>query len=133
MMLQNSKNILLEGNYKPVGNLEIRKNATGIMRNNVCNVRYHATYEHLASKGGSVIYYGNINPSDYRGSRPNVNTSWLGSTNSGMPTVGKFNKGDIIWNGNPSAGGVIGWVCVTSGEFGSGTDPVFKPFGDIGS
>lgn len=45
---------------------------------------------------------------------------------TGIPTSGYWNKGDIIYNTDPLAGGYIGWVCVTSGAFGS-----WKGFGLI--
>jgi hypothetical protein len=35
------------------------------------------------------------------------------------PTVGTWNRGDIVWNSSPSAGGVPGWVCVASGTPGT--------------
>lgn len=35
------------------------------------------------------------------------------------PTTGSFARGDIIWNSTPSAGGTIGWVCVTAGSPGT--------------
>jgi hypothetical protein len=38
---------------------------------------------------------------------------------SGPPTVGTWNRGDIVWNSFPSAGGVPGWVCVASGTPGT--------------
>lgn len=42
------------------------------------------------------------------------------------PTIGDWVRGDIIYNSAPSAGGKIGWVCVTSGSPG-----VWKAFGVI--
>ena len=35
------------------------------------------------------------------------------------PTVGYWRRGDICWNTEPSASGVPGWVCVTSGTPGT--------------
>ena len=35
------------------------------------------------------------------------------------PTAGNWQKGDIVYHAYPSAGGYIGWVCTTSGTFGS--------------
>jgi hypothetical protein len=43
-----------------------------------------------------------------------------------VPTSGAHARGEIVWNMNPSAGGKIGWVCVTSGTPGT-----WKPFGPI--
>lgn len=46
--------------------------------------------------------------------------------NSSPPSTGTWNRGDIIYNSLPNAGGKIGWVCVTGG--GPGT---WKAFGSI--
>lgn len=42
------------------------------------------------------------------------------------PTVGAWEQSDIIINTAPTAGGNIGWVCVTSGSPGT-----WKTFGTI--
>ena len=42
------------------------------------------------------------------------------------PTDGDYVIGDIIWDVAPTAGGTIGWVCITSG-----TPGVWKTFGAI--
>jgi hypothetical protein len=42
------------------------------------------------------------------------------------PTSGTWNKGDSVMNGNPSAGGTAGWICVTAGTPGT-----WKTFGTI--
>lgn len=42
------------------------------------------------------------------------------------PTVGDWLRGDIVYNSTPSAGGTVGWVCVTSGTPGT-----WKAFGTI--
>lgn len=42
------------------------------------------------------------------------------------PSSGKHERGDKVWNTAPSAGGVIGWVCVTAGTPGT-----WKAFGAI--
>ncbi|MBP3887759.1 MAG: right-handed parallel beta-helix repeat-containing protein [Cellulosilyticum sp.] len=47
-------------------------------------------------------------------------------TNSSEPSTGSHIKGEIVYNSNPSAGGNIGWVCVTSGSPGT-----WKAFGSI--
>lgn len=41
---------------------------------------------------------------------------WL---SSGVPTVGNWEQGDEIKNESPAAGGNVGWVCTTSGTFGT--------------
>lgn len=45
---------------------------------------------------------------------------------SAAPTSGTFNTGDIMLNNSPSAGGFIGWVCVSGGSPGT-----WKTFGSI--
>jgi hypothetical protein len=42
------------------------------------------------------------------------------------PVTGTWARGDIVFNSTPSAGGYIGWVCVTAGTPGT-----WKEFGDI--
>lgn len=48
------------------------------------------------------------------------------SVASAIPTTGVWDKGNIIWNSNPTTGSTIGWVCVTSG-----TPGIWKTFGSI--
>jgi hypothetical protein len=50
---------------------------------------------------------------------------------SSPPTTGTWKLADKVWNTNPVSGGVMGWVCIQAGTFGSGNDPVFKEFGII--
>jgi hypothetical protein len=49
-------------------------------------------------------------------------------TSNGIPTEGRYNKGDIVWNTDPKATDYIGWVCVTPGSPGA-----WLPFGVIAS
>ena len=49
---------------------------------------------------------------------------------SKLPTRGTYNKGDIIYNSSLTAGGNLGWVCISPGTFG-GTAPTFKAFGTL--
>jgi hypothetical protein len=42
------------------------------------------------------------------------------------PTTGTYNQGDIVYNRNPTAGGHVGWICVSSGSPG-----LWKLFGPI--
>lgn len=39
--------------------------------------------------------------------------------NTTIPTTGTFARGSIVWNIEPSAGGVPGWMCVTAGTPGT--------------
>ena len=41
---------------------------------------------------------------------------WYGTT---APTVGAWQRGDVVFNSTPSAGGTPGWVCVTAGTPGT--------------
>jgi len=38
---------------------------------------------------------------------------------SAIPVSGSYNRGDVVLNSEPSAGGTPGWVCVTSGTPGT--------------
>ena len=42
------------------------------------------------------------------------------------PSSGTYTRKQIVWNSEPSPGGVIGWVCVASGSPGT-----WKAFGTI--
>lgn len=43
-----------------------------------------------------------------------------------IPAAGTWNRGDIVWNAQPAAGGTAGWVCTTAGTPGT-----WKTFGSI--
>jgi len=45
---------------------------------------------------------------------------------SGIPTMGLYNQGDIVWNDSPAPGSYMGWVCVRTG-----TPGMWKEFGKI--
>lgn len=42
------------------------------------------------------------------------------------PSSGNYNKGDIVWNSEPTTGRHVGWVCTKSGNPG-----IWQPFGEI--
>ena len=44
------------------------------------------------------------------------------------PAAGEFNKGDIVWNSEPSVGAYVGWICTKAGNPGT-----WEPFGKIGN
>lgn len=48
------------------------------------------------------------------------------ATGSAAPASGEHARGEIVFNNAPSAGGKVGWVCVTGGTPGT-----WKPFGAI--
>jgi hypothetical protein len=48
------------------------------------------------------------------------------ATGTDRPTAGEFNKGDIVWNSNPTQDNFIGWVCIETGAPGA-----WLPFGAI--
>lgn len=52
------------------------------------------------------------------------NSNYYSATSA--PTIGTHYKGDIVYNSNPTAGGNLGWVCITPGIPGT-----WKPFGSI--
>ena len=43
-----------------------------------------------------------------------------------IPTTGTWARGDIVYNSAPTAGGTIGWVCVSAGSPGT-----WKAWGSI--
>lgn len=47
---------------------------------------------------------------------------------SQAPTSGNWNPGDIVYNTAPTAGGNVGWVCISAGSPGT-----WKTFGTIGA
>lgn len=52
--------------------------------------------------------------------------AWLSS----VPTTGKWARGDVIYNLSIVAGGSMGWMCVTAGDF-AGTPPIFKAMPNV--
>ncbi|WP_407497591.1 right-handed parallel beta-helix repeat-containing protein [Acinetobacter baumannii] len=46
---------------------------------------------------------------------------------TGIPSVGTYEVGDIIWNTSPVLAGPLGWVCVTAGSPGT-----WAQFGEVG-
>tara|TARA_B100000925_G_scaffold133365_1_gene99701 strand:- start:61 stop:507 length:447 start_codon:yes stop_codon:yes gene_type:complete len=44
----------------------------------------------------------------------------------GIPTIGLYNQGDIVWHDAPSPGGHLGWICVRTGTPGE-----WRSFGTI--
>lgn len=80
------------------------------------------------------ITYGDRNVNKLLFLNKNVNKWYdsLGNTpvakRSSIPGSGTYAVGDIVWNSTPSAGGNIGWVCVTAGTPGT-----WKSFGSISS
>jgi len=43
------------------------------------------------------------------------------------PTIGFYNKGDIVWDDDPKPNGKVGWICVRTGTPGE-----WRSFGNIG-
>lgn len=52
---------------------------------------------------------------------PNNEVIYLitGSKATAAPTTGTWKRGDIVYNSTPSAGSIMGWVCVTAGTPGT--------------
>tara|TARA_E500000178_G_scaffold345944_1_gene396733 strand:- start:532 stop:918 length:387 start_codon:yes stop_codon:yes gene_type:complete len=44
-----------------------------------------------------------------------------------IPTIGFYNKGDIVWTDNPQSNGNVGWICIRTGTPGE-----WRTFGNIG-
>lgn len=80
--------------------------------------------DHVIDTNGAVIteHGGNILSQDFKigGKRHGYGTT--------PPVDGEWEKGDIIYNTNPSPGGFAGWICVTAGTPGT-----WKGFGLIES
>lgn len=55
-----------------------------------------------------------------------LSTSVKHTAASAAPTTGTWQRGEVIWNNSPSAGGYVGWVCTASGTPGT-----WKEFGAI--
>jgi parallel beta-helix repeat protein len=85
----------------------------------VTDLNYGSTNRPAAGKAVSL-------PSD-PSSRPHTMQSGNTEANA-APTTGTWNRGDRVWNTQPTAGGTAGWVCVTSGSPGT-----WKTFGVIGA
>jgi parallel beta-helix repeat protein len=62
----------------------------------------------------------------YSMNNPAGNNYIINYKGSAAPTTGTYNVGDIFYNSAPTAGGYIGWVCVTAGTPGT-----WKTFGAI--
>ena len=45
---------------------------------------------------------------------------------NGIPTIGLFNQGDIVWHDAPAPGGNLGWICIRTGTPGE-----WRSFGTI--
>jgi len=43
----------------------------------------------------------------------------LRTQGAALPTTGTYMQGDIVYNTAPTAGGFVGWICTTSGTFGT--------------
>ena len=45
-----------------------------------------------------------------------------------IPTIGLYNKGDIVWDDDPKPNGILGWICIRTGTPGE-----WRTFGNIGA
>lgn len=64
----------------------------------------------------------------YDGKWFRVDNLYLIDFGTAAPTSGTWGRGCIVFNSEPSAGGTVGWVCVTAGTPGT-----WKAFGTIAS
>lgn len=55
-----------------------------------------------------------------------LSTAHAQTTGSAAPTTGTYQRGNIVWNNAPSAGGYAGWICTAAGTPGT-----WKEFGAI--
>ena len=64
---------------------------------------------------------------------PQINTGFdqrFTGMSDGLPSAGKWARGDFIRMVNPSAGGAWAYVCTTGGDY-AGTPPVWKSVGNL--
>ena len=80
-----------------------------------------------AIKGESCFVWSMKQPAWFDGER------WIGADGrlatakaNAAPSDGTYKRGDIVYNSAPSAGGYVGWICVTAGTPGT-----WKGFGSI--
>ena len=45
-----------------------------------------------------------------------------------IPTIGLYNKGDLVWDDDPKPNGILGWICIRTGTPGE-----WRTFGTIGA
>ena len=88
--------------------------------------------EPAAVNGVSIpeVYLPNISAAGTQHAAPQYRSLVLGQRyigyGSAAPTTGRYEQGDLFFNIAPTAGGTVGWVCVTGGSPG-----VWKTFGTI--
>ncbi|ENX21092.1 hypothetical protein [Acinetobacter sp. CIP 102136] len=87
---------------------------------------------YLGSDGNAgILFFLQDFSTTLKANRPWLNGLSMGNTHSqtvgtAAPTTGAWDRGNIVWNESPTAGGKIGWVCVAGGSPG-----VWRPFGAI--
>jgi hypothetical protein len=68
---------------------------------------------------------------DVTPSKPRHRSSTSTENSNGAPTATVLDRaGDVVWRSAPTAGGKIGWTCVTAGD-GASVSGVWKAFGAI--
>lgn len=80
----------------------------------------------FASTLTSVVYENNVIGSAVNFSGLLVRQAPNQYRASAAPASGTFARGEVVWNTAPTAGGYVGWVCVTAGSPGT-----WKEFGAI--
>ena len=100
--------------YDFYGNGDIYVNGTNYVNNKVTK-----SPSWIAS---NIKRYGN----DYLELKINGVKLLSGSSSPNSAVKTAYNKGDIIYNNNPSPGGYVGWICIASGTPGT-----WKGFGTI--
>jgi hypothetical protein len=80
----------------------------------------------------SVIQFHNTSNGAINNTRPNFPNGFSSGTahaqtvGTAAPTTDTWQRGNIIWNTTPTAGGYAGWICTTGGTPGT-----WKEFGAI--
>lgn len=94
--------------------------SNGVIDNNLCG---NGLVEAYSLAGGTLVALNNVTP---RAVIPTgVNTRLL-PTATAAPIAGTYYVGDVVYTSSPTAGGNIGWVCVSGGTPGT-----WRTFGAI--
>ena len=85
-----------------------------------------ATYSYVETNNTTVTFNNGLHTGAVVKFTTSIPINVFNGTAFAAPTTGTYASGDIIFNSAPTAGGFIGWVCVTSGTPGT-----WKTFGAI--
>ena len=94
--------------------------------------RSGSAYTSLFYGSVATIEFHNTSNGAINNTRPNFPNGFSSGTahaqtvGTAAPTTGTWQRGNVVWNTTPSAGGYAGWICVTGGTPGT-----WKEFGAI--